>query len=138
MIQVKGLHIALPVKDIRATVNFYSKLFGMVVLYNTEYYGRPFVMMGLGEHRISFLERPDNVPTATWVSRSGENPLHVGFLVGGPAQIENTLQECNRLGVKVVIGPRDREDVNERALYCLDPNGYQVEIYCENTPPRQE
>ena len=132
MIQVKGLHIALPVRDMLQTVDFYSALFGMVVLYRTQYYGHTFVMMALGEHRVSFLERPDNVPSPPWVSRSGENPLHIGFLVEGPAQIESTLEECNRLGVQVVIGPRDREDVNERAIYCIDPSGYQVEVYCEN------
>jgi hypothetical protein len=40
-----------------------------------------------------------------------KTPLHIGFIVDGPAQIESTLQECNRLGVKVAIGPRDRKDV---------------------------
>ncbi len=132
MIQVKGLHIALPVKDIQRTVDFYSTLFGMQVLYTTQYYGHAFVMMKHGEHRISFLERPDNIPGPPWVSQSGENPLHIGFVVAGPDQIESTLSECSRLGVKVVIGPRDRKDVNERAIYCLDPNGYQIEVYCEN------
>ena len=80
-----------------------------------------------------FQDKPvDSVPSPPWVSRSGENPLHMGFIVEGLAQKENTLQECKRLGVRILIGPRDRDDVNERAIYCLDPSGYQVEVYCEN------
>ena len=131
MIEIKGLHVALPVKDIRETVEFYSTLFGMEVLYSTQYYDRTFVMMGLGKHRVSFVERPESIPSPPWVSKSGENPLHIGFVVSSPDDVERTLQECNRRGVKVIIGPRDREEVGERAVYCLDPSGYQVEVYCE-------
>jgi catechol 2,3-dioxygenase-like lactoylglutathione lyase family enzyme len=131
MIEIKGLHIALPVNDVRETVDFYRTLFGMEVLYSTQYYDRTFVMMGLGDHRISFVERPESIPHPPWVSRSGENPLHIGFVVSGPDEIDNALQECKRRGVKVIIEPRDRLEVGERAVYCLDPTGYQVEVYCE-------
>jgi catechol 2,3-dioxygenase-like lactoylglutathione lyase family enzyme len=86
----------------------------------------------LGEHRYSFIERPENIPVPVWLSKSGENPFHIGFIVDNAAAVDHAVIECQVRGIKVVIGPRDREDVTERALYCVDPNGYQVEIYCEN------
>jgi catechol 2,3-dioxygenase-like lactoylglutathione lyase family enzyme len=132
MIQVKGIHIALPVNNIQQTVEFYSSFFGAEILDSRRYYDRTFVMMGLGRHRLSFVERPESIPHHPWVSKSGENPLHIGFVVSGPKEIEVMVQECKRRGVKVIIEPRDRDEVNERAVYCLDPSGYQVEVYCEN------
>lgn len=132
MITSKGIHIALPVQDVTKTAEFYSALVGMELLYETHYYDRRFVMMKLGEHRYSFFERPENIPLASWLSKSGENPFHIGFIVDNSAAVDHAVIECRERGIEVVIGPRDRDDVTERAMYCLDPSGYQVEIYCEN------
>jgi catechol 2,3-dioxygenase-like lactoylglutathione lyase family enzyme len=132
MIKAQGLHLALPVKDMERTLEFYSSLFHMEVLYRTMYHDSQFVMMGWGEHRISFLERPANIPEPPWVSRSGENPLHLGFRVNTPEEVVEAAEEFRRRGVQIIIGPRERNEVNERAVYCLDPNGYQVEVYCEH------
>lgn len=127
----KRLHLALPVVDIDATVEFYSTMFGLRVLYEAKYHGRRFVMMTFGDHRVSFLECPENIPTATWVSKSGENPLHIGFVVESREDVDQVVARCQERGFKVVIPPREREDVHERSMSCIDPNGYQVEVYCE-------
>ena len=125
------LHMALPVIDLDATVEFYSVIFGLRVLYETKYHGRRFVMMSFGEHRVSFLECPENVPVTKWVSPSGENPLHIGFVVEKREDVDRVVLRCQGHGFRVAILPREREDVHERSMSCVDPNGYQVEVYCE-------
>lgn len=67
MIPIKGEHIALPVKNLENTIEFYSKLLGMQLHYRTKYYDKNFVIMKLSEHRISFFESPDNVPLPPWL-----------------------------------------------------------------------
>lgn len=132
MIQAQGLHVALPARDLAATVSFYTRLFGMKVLYHTTYHGANFVMLEWqGAHRVSFLERPGNIPSPPWVSTSGENPLHIGFTVKSREEVDCAARVLREEGVEIIIGPRDRNEVHEHAVYCLDPNGYQVEIYCE-------
>lgn len=122
----------MPVIDIEATIDFYSIIFGLKVLYRTEYYGRPFVMMAYGDHRVSFLECSENIPIVGWVSKSGENPLHIGFVVETREAVDRVVTKCIDRGYKVAILPRERADVHERSMSCVDPNGYQVEVYCES------
>ena len=113
----KGLsHIALKSRDLKKTEEFYVGVLGCKVAFR-----HPPSMI--------FLTTPGSGDLLNFVKStaraSGIQGLeHMGFKVT-PAQLqklENTLKER---GVKIA-GRRGKD-----AFYFVDPNGYQIEYYCD-------
>ena len=114
---VKGLkHIALRCRDLKKTENFYTAVLGMKVAFR-----HPPKML--------FLTTPGSGDLINFVQSSsqpkGAQSLeHLGFKVTGASlkKAEKTLQTH---GVKI-DGRRGKS-----AIYFRDPNGYQIEYYCD-------
>ena len=114
---VKGLHhIALKTRDLKKTEEFYTGVLGLKVAFR-----HPPNML--------FLTTPGSSDLINFVKSaariSGTQSLeHIGFKVtaAGLKQTEKTLQAH---GVKIE-GRRGKD-----AIYFSDPNGYQLEYYCD-------
>lgn len=113
----KGLsHIALKARDLKKTEDFYTSVLGLKVAFR-----HPPKML--------FLTTPGSSDLLNFVRSaartSGSQGLeHIGFRVTAARlkQIEKNLEEH---GVKIA-GRRGKD-----AIYFTDPNGYQIEYYCD-------
>ena len=113
----KGLsHIALKVRDLKQTEDFYVGVLGLKVAFR-----HPPKML--------FLTTPGSGDLVNFVKDSrrctGYQGLeHLGFKVTAAAlkRMENTLKK-NSIAIE---GRRGRS-----AFYISDPNGYQLEFYCD-------
>lgn len=113
----KGLsHVALKTRDLKGTEDFYTGVLGLKVAFR-----HPPGMI--------FLTTPGSNDLLNFVKSdkpaSGSQALdHIGFRVTGAAlkRMEKKLKE------------RDVEIEGRRgknAIYISDPNGYQIEFYCD-------
>lgn len=113
----KGLsHIALKANDLKKTEEFYTEVLGLRVAFR-----HPPKML--------FLTTPGGGDLINFVKSSarpsGTQCLeHIGFKVT-PAGLKNTEKTLKARGVKIA-GRRGRT-----AIYFTDPNGYQLEYYCD-------
>lgn len=114
---IQGLsHIALKTRDIKKTEEFYTRVLGLKVAFR-----HPPKML--------FLATPGGTDLINFVKSarrpSGTQALdHIGFKVtaAGLRKVETALKAN---GVKIA-GRRGRT-----AIYFADPNGYQIEYYCD-------
>jgi catechol 2,3-dioxygenase-like lactoylglutathione lyase family enzyme len=113
----KGLsHVALKARDLKKTEDFYVAVLGLKVAFR-----HPPTMI--------FLTTPGSgdllnfVRSAGRVSRS-QGLEHIGFKVtaAGLKQLEKCLKD-HRIKIE---GRRGKD-----AIYFFDPNGYQIEYYCD-------
>jgi catechol 2,3-dioxygenase len=113
----KGLsHIALKVRDLKKTEEFYVRVLGMKVAFR-----HPPSML--------FLTTPGSGDLLNFVKTSqrpaGNQGLeHIGFKVTAAA-LKRVERTCRENGI-TIEGRRGKN-----ALYISDPNGYQIEYYCD-------
>ena len=113
----KGLsHIALKVRDLKKTEEFYVGFLGMKVAFR-----HPPSML--------FLTTPGSGDLLNFVKTShrqtGNQGLeHIGFKVS-TAALKRVEQACEENGI-AIEGRRGKN-----AIYISDPNGYQIEYYCD-------
>ena len=114
---VKGLnHIALKSRDLRKTEEFYTTVLGLKIAFRHPP-GMLFLTTPGGSDLINFVKSAARA--------SGTQSLdHIGFKVtrAGLKETEKTLKAH---GVKI-DGRRGKD-----AIYFSDPNGYQIEYYCD-------
>jgi catechol 2,3-dioxygenase-like lactoylglutathione lyase family enzyme len=113
----KGLrHIALKSRDLKKTEEFYIGVLGCKVAFR-----HPPSMI--------FLTTPGSGDLLNFVKSSartsGTQGLeHIGFKVTA-AQLKKTERTLKERGVKIA------ERRGKDAFYFFDPNGYQIEYYCD-------
>ena len=113
----KGLsHIALKTRDLKKTEDFYVEALGCKVAFR-----HPPTMI--------FLTTPGSGDLLNFVKSSarvsGSQGLeHIGFKMTA-AELKKMEKRLQSRGVKVV-GRRGKD-----AFYFSDPNGYQIEFYCD-------
>jgi catechol 2,3-dioxygenase-like lactoylglutathione lyase family enzyme len=113
----KGLsHIALKARDLKKTEDFYTSILGLKVAFR-----HPPNMLFLTTPGSSDLL---NFVRSTARTKGPQGLEHIGFRVTAPRlkQLEKSLEER---GVKI-DGRRGKD-----AIYFTDPNGYQIEYYCD-------
>ncbi len=113
----KGLsHIALKARDLKKTEDFYTSVLGLKVAFR-----HPPNMLFLTTPGSSDLL---NFVRSTAPTKGSQGLEHIGFRVTAPRlkQLEKSLEER---GVKI-DGRRGKD-----AIYFTDPNGYQIEYYCD-------
>lgn len=113
----KGLsHIALKARDLKKTEEFYTEVLGLKIAFR-----HPPNML--------FLTTPGSSDLINFVKSSarpsGTQSLeHIGFKVTA-AGLKNTEKTLKAHGIKI-DGRRAKS-----AIYFTDPNGYQLEYYCD-------
>ena len=128
VIPTHGLrHLALNVADVAASVQFYSSLFGMQVVWQPDAEN---AYLSSGCDNLALHKAPVNM------EQSGQRLDHLGFIVAQPDDIDRAaeaLTERNILMVKPPITHRD----GSRSLYFADPDGNIIQILYEPTLSKQ-
>jgi catechol 2,3-dioxygenase-like lactoylglutathione lyase family enzyme len=125
MIPTYGLtHIALAVKDAKRAFEFYRQVFGVEKVYD----------------KASFVQAQtpgtrDVLVFDEKAQRTGERGgiEHIGFRLKRPEDIDRAAELVKTAGGKIL----DKGEFcpGEPYLYCLDPDGYVVEIWYELPTP---
>jgi catechol 2,3-dioxygenase-like lactoylglutathione lyase family enzyme len=117
-------HIALAVRDLDRTVAFYERAFGTREYYRDEGSAQ---VLGPGPYDVLAFEL-DPV-------RAGKagGALHFGFRLTGPEAIDAALGAVEAAGGRL----KERGDFGpgQPFAYVEDPDGYEIELWYEDTPP---
>ena len=117
-------HLALRVKDPQASKRFYCESFGMRVVWEPD---------------------PDNVYLSSGCDNlalhraavDGPGALdHLGFIVDTKDEVDGLARRLAERGVEMADAPRDHRD-GSRSFYCLDPDGWRIQVLFEPTLSRQ-
>ena len=123
--EVHGLtHIALAVRDLDRTVDFYTRAFGVREYCRDEASAQ---VLGPGPHDVLAFELdPEHA------GRAG-GALHFGFRLTSPDAMETALESVAAAGGRI----RERGDFGDGQpfAYVEDPDGYEIELWYEATPP---
>ena len=127
-IPTRGLrHVALNVADIAASVEFYSSLFGMQVVWQPDP-ENAYLSSGcdnLALHQVSANRE-----------QSGQRLDHLGFIVAKPEDVDHAAEALTVRNIPVLKLPRTHRD-GSRSLYCMDPDGNVIQILYEPTLSNQ-
>ena len=125
MIKTFGLtHVALAVTDPHRSAVFYSTVFGMKSVYESD----DFVQLQTpGTYDVLVLQRDE-----TRAGRQG-GVIHFGFRLQDPTQIEAAAEQVEAAGGRI----RDRGEFvpGEPYVFFEDPDGYEVEVWFELPTP---
>ncbi len=116
-------HIALNVADVALSVEFYTTLFGMQVVWQPDP-DNAYLSSGcdnLALHRA----------TPRW-DREGQLLDHIGFIVPQRDDVDRAAEILETRGVPIVKPVRTHRD-GSRSLYCADPDGTIIQILYEPT-----
>lgn len=124
-------HVVLYVRDPEASARWYTEVFGIKVsarVSDGPYKGGVFMTFGENDHDLAFF--PD-----TFGGQRGKEFEHIGMEVdcGGD------LNRLRRLYGRML---RHNVRINEildhgvsKGIYFFDPDGHQLEVFCQLTPP---
>lgn len=124
MIRTYGLtHVALAVRDLERSLEFYQRVFGVVEVYRSN--GFLQVQTPGSRDVIVFEKKP----------RAGESGgvIHFGFRLVDPRDIDAAAQEVEKAGGTILS--RGEFCPGEPFLFVADPDGYEVEIWHELPTP---
>jgi catechol 2,3-dioxygenase-like lactoylglutathione lyase family enzyme len=117
-------HLAIVVKDLNKTKNFYTKVFDMEVMYDME----DFIQLTTpGCNDIIVFEKNDKVKAG-----SSGGIIHFGFRLRKPEDIASVIKKIEDAGGRI----KDQGEFVPGSPYVFfeDPNGYEVEVWYELLP----
>jgi catechol 2,3-dioxygenase-like lactoylglutathione lyase family enzyme len=117
-------HLAINVKDLNRTREFYQKVFDMEVMYDED----DFIQLTTpGCHDILVFEKSaqKKISTASGIA-------HFGFRLRRSEDIEKVFQKVTAAGGKVL--EKDEFLPGSPYLFFKDPDGYTVEVWYELLP----
>lgn len=133
MAEVKGLkglrHVALKVRDIRRSKEFYRRCFGMDVVWEPDAQN---VYLSAGTDNIALHQFPQGA------APSAEQQLdHIGLIVESVERVRELEEEFRRHGVKIVQPFKIHRD-GSASFYCADPDGIMIQMLYEPRLSAQE
>jgi catechol 2,3-dioxygenase-like lactoylglutathione lyase family enzyme len=117
-------HLAIVVKDLNKTRNFYTKVFDMEVMYDME----DFIQLTTpGCNDIIVFEKNEKIKPG-----SSGGIIHFGFRLRKPEDIENVIKKIKDAGGRI----KDQGEFVPGSPYVFfeDPDGYEVEVWYELLP----
>jgi catechol 2,3-dioxygenase-like lactoylglutathione lyase family enzyme len=120
---LKGMrHIALKVKEITRSKNFYQDVLGMDVVWEPDPKN---VYLSSGCDNLALHELPKDAVTAV------EQQLdHLGFVVQSVDRVKELEQEFRSRGIKI-IHPFSIHRDGSASFYCADPDGIVIQMLYE-------
>jgi catechol 2,3-dioxygenase-like lactoylglutathione lyase family enzyme len=127
---LKGMrHIALKVKNVARSKNFYQEIFGMEVVWEPDPQN---VYLSSGCDNIALHEVSPKFATGV------EQQLdHLGFVVETVERVKELEREFQTKGVKIVHPFKIHRD-GSASFYCADPDGIVIQMLYEPTLSRQK
>lgn len=119
----KVAHVVLAVKDVMASVKFYTEVLGMEVVDLRENHEACFLSFGTQHHDIALFEAPEG-------AERGEIGLnHFAMQIeGGVPELKELHQRLEDMGVTIT---HTTDHTITKSVYFLDPDGNQLEIFAE-------
>jgi len=119
-------HVVLNVKDVDASVKFYSEALGMEVMRLREG-NAAFLSFGTQHHDIALFKAPEGAE----MGQLGLN--HIAFqIAGGETELHQLYGRLVHLGAKVDY---TTDHGMTHSVYFFDPDGNRLEIFCEMMDP---
>jgi catechol 2,3-dioxygenase-like lactoylglutathione lyase family enzyme len=121
-------HLALNVADVAVSVEFYTSLFGMQVVWQPDP-ENAYLSSGcdnLALHKVT-----------TPATKDGQHLDHLGFLVRTPEDVDKAAAVLAARKVRLRNSPRTHRD-GSRSLYCFDPDGNVIQVLYEPTLSTQQ
>lgn len=113
------VHLNLTVADLARSKAFYATWFGFDQRPETMSDGTRFVRNGDGFDLALHPGEPPSPPAPT---------MHFGFRTDDPAEVRTLLASLREAGVPIT---EHHDEPGYVSLKCLDPDGYEIEVYAE-------
>lgn len=126
-------HLVLVVRDIQKSVKFYTEVMGLQV---SDWIDDQMVFLrsGADHHDLALSQIPKDSPDMNDLPRySRPGVEHFSYLVEDRAEIERTVEVLKSHGVEIVRGIGKHGPGENLFLVFKDPDGNNVEVYCEMT-----
>jgi catechol 2,3-dioxygenase-like lactoylglutathione lyase family enzyme len=123
---IKGMrHVALKVRNLATSKQFYQEMFGMEVVWEPD---RQNVYLSSGCDNIAIHEI-----AADFADNAAERQLdHIGFVVESIARVQELEREFIARGVKIVHPFKIHRD-GSASFYCADPDAIVIQMLYEPT-----
>lgn len=122
-------HVVIKVADLARSRAFYTEVLGMQVMNDSSEAGLVFLSNnGRDHHELALLEAG---PGATQPEGTALGLVHIAFRLQSHAQLEAAYRELKSRSVPVSF------TVNHGitdSVYFFDPDGHELELYCDNPP----
>lgn len=134
MTKIAGLtgmrHVALKVKDVAQSKQFYQERFGMEVVWEPDPQN---VYLSSGCDNIAIHE-----VSAEYAANAVERQLdHIGFVVESIERVQDLERDFTAHGVKIVHPFKIHRD-GSASFYCADPDGVVIQLLYEPTLSKQK
>ncbi|MES2256959.1 MAG: VOC family protein [Pseudomonadota bacterium] len=126
-------HLVLMVRDIQKSARFYTDVVGLQV---SDWIGDQMVFLraGADHHDLALSQIPPGSPGIDDLPSYGRPGVeHFSYLVEDRAEIERTVDVLKEHGVEIVRGIGKHGPGENLFLVFKDPDGNNVEVYCEMT-----
>ena len=121
-------HVALNVKNIEESQQFYEQTFGMQVVWQPD---PESVYMSSGRDNLALHQIPHE-KLNSYSKQEGQFLDHLGFIIDSPANVDVLFHRVEAEGVKIVKPLKQHRD-GSYSFYLADPDGNVVQVLYEPT-----
>lgn len=132
-------HMVLMVRDIQKSCTFYTEVLGLEV---SDWIGENMVFLRAGSdhHDLALAQLPADSPDLNDLPRYSRPGLeHFSYLIDSEEEMERSVRVLQAHNIEIVRGIGRHGPGNNLFLVFKDPDGNNVEVYCEMTQiPKDE
>lgn len=129
MIKIKKLgHVGIFVSDVEKSKKFYTEILGFKVS-DTNEQGIVFLRCGADHHDTVLVPLPKDSQGSVQAER--REIQQISYEVDRTEDLREALNFLKERGVKIVSGLRQRGPGDDKTIDFLDPDGNNIQLYCE-------
>ncbi len=129
MVKIKRLgHVGIFVKDVEKARKFYTEILGFRVSDVNEQ-GIVFLRCGTDHHDTVLVPLPQDGRNSVPAERT--EIQQISYEVDRVEDLKAALELLKERGVTIVAGLRQRGPGNDKTIDFLDPDGNNIQLYCE-------